>query len=159
MGESREREREEREREREEREREREERERERERYRPRSPVSRPTARPATLFVSFSAWSAWRQHQHPRSHSHCCCCLLFVAPSSFLRGARTCARDVSRDSTSVWRLALLLRSLISCVVLLNGASQPVLFLFTCDPLVSRCTMESLMNPRERTWMYRREAVG
>merc|ERR1711977_814210 len=89
MGESREREREEREREREEREREREERERERERYRPRSPVSRPTARPATLFVSFSAWSAWRQHQHPRSHSHCCCCLLFVAPSSFLRGSQT----------------------------------------------------------------------
>merc|ERR1711869_9567 len=52
--------------ERREREREREREERERERYRPRSPVSRPTARPATLFVSFSAWSAWRQHQHPR---------------------------------------------------------------------------------------------
>merc|ERR1711904_442099 len=72
--------------------------------------------------------------------------------SSFRRALFVSSRlaNVSRDSTSVWRLALLLRSLISCVVLLNGASQPVLFLFTCDPLVSRCTMESLMNPRERT---------
>merc|ERR1711977_309762 len=136
MGESREREREEREREREEREREREERERERERYRPRSPVSRPTARPATLFVSFSAWSAWRQHQHPRSHSHCCCCLLFVAPSSCLRGSRRLPRQ---HECLAPRAASPKLNLVCCSLKRRQSASFVPL--TCDPLVeiSRCS--------------------